>query len=131
MFGIIPLFISVLLLWLMSPWHAAIALFVPAFAFALSNGICIPNLTSISLGVKPEFSGTASGLMGVSQLGMGVVLSSVLGVIISDSAVPLFVLMTVSLLVVVAGLLVWRPELQSHLKNSAYKYTVMSREEKS
>lgn len=108
MLGVIPLFIAILLLWIMSPWHAAIALFIPACAFAISNGMCIPNLTSIGLGVKPEFSGTASGLMGVSQLGVGVVLSSVLGVIINDSALPLFVLMSVSLLVVVAGLLVWK-----------------------
>ena len=106
--GIIPLFISILLLWAMSPWQAAVALFIPAFAFALSNGICIPNLTSICLGARPEFSGTASGLMGVAQLGVGVVLSSVLGVVISDSAVPLFALMTLSLLVVVLGLFIWK-----------------------
>jgi DHA1 family bicyclomycin/chloramphenicol resistance-like MFS transporter len=106
--GMIPLFVSVVLAWALSPWQLAFALFIPAFAFAFSNGICIPNLTSIALGVKPEFAGTASGLMGVAQLGAGVVMSSVLGVILSESPVPLFALMTLSLGVSVIGLLVWR-----------------------
>ena len=106
--GMIPLFVSVFLVWALSPWQLAFALFIPAFAFAFSNGICIPNLTSIALGVKPEFAGTASGLMGIAQLGVGVVLSSVLGVILAGSAVPLFVLMTLSLFISVIGLLLWR-----------------------
>ncbi len=106
--GIIPLFASVFLVWALSPWELAFALFIPAFAFAFSNGICIPNLSSIALGVKPEFAGTASGLMGVAQLGAGVVLSSVLGMILAGSAVPLFALMTLSLGIAVIGLLMWR-----------------------
>ena len=106
--GMIPLFISVFLVWALSPWELAFALFIPAFAFAFSNGICIPNLTSIALGVKPEFAGTASGLMGVAQLGAGVVLSSVLGVILAESPVPLFTLMTLSLGIGVIGLLIWK-----------------------
>jgi len=107
--GIIPLFVSIILVWVLSPWQLAFGLFIPAFAFALSNGICIPNLTSIALGIKPEYSGTASGLLGVAQLGMGVLLSSILGVVISGSAIPLFTMMTLSLVVVVIGLLLWRP----------------------
>ena len=107
--GTIPIFISVLLVWLLSPWHMAFALFIPAFVFALSNGICIPNLTSIGLGVKPEFAGTASGLLGVTQLGVGVVFSSILGVVLDDSAVPMFVMMTLCLLIAGAGLLIWQP----------------------
>jgi DHA1 family bicyclomycin/chloramphenicol resistance-like MFS transporter len=106
--GMIPLFISVFLVWALSPWELAFALFIPAFAFAFSNGICIPNLTSIALGVKPEFAGTASGLMGVAQLGAGVVLSSVLGVVLAESPVPLFTLMTLSLGIGVIGLLIWK-----------------------
>jgi DHA1 family bicyclomycin/chloramphenicol resistance-like MFS transporter len=107
--GTIPIFISVLLVWVLSPWHMAFALFIPAFVFALSNGICIPNLTSISLGVRPEFAGTASGLLGVTQLGVGVVFSSVLGMVLDDSAVPMFVMMTLCLLIAGAGLLIWQP----------------------
>ena len=107
--GIIPLFLSVFLVWALSPWELAFALFIPAFAFAFSNGICIPNLTSIALGIKPEFAGTASGLMGVAQLGAGVVLSSVLGVVLAGSPVPLFTLMTLSLGIGVIGLLIWKP----------------------
>ena len=106
--GMIPLFISVFLVWALSPWELAFALFIPAFAFAFCNGICIPNLTSIALGVKPEFAGTASGLMGVAQLGAGVVLSSVLGVVLAESPVPLFTLMTLSLGIGVIGLLIWK-----------------------
>ena len=106
--GIIPLFVSVLLIWLLSAWQLAFALYIPAFLFAFSNGISIPNLTSIGLGVKPEFAGTASGLMGVAQLGVGVVLSSILGVVLEGSAVPLFAMMTVSLCIATVGLLMWR-----------------------
>lgn len=107
--GMIPIFISTLLMWALSPWQWAFALFIPAFFFALSNGICIPNLTSIGLGIKPEFAGTASGLLGVSQLGSGVILSSLLGVTLAASAVPLFAMMTVSLLIAIIGLVIWQP----------------------
>lgn len=107
--GCIPIFVSVLLMWLLSPWPVAVALFVPAFAFALSNGICIPNLTSLALGVRPAFAGTASGLIGVAQLGVGVLLSSVLGIILTDSAIPLFTMMTLSALIAVLGLWIWQP----------------------
>lgn len=108
--GVIPIFIAIILAWVMSPWPLAIALFIPAYAFAMSNGICIPNLTSIVLGVRPEYAGTASGLMGVAQLGVGVVLSSILGMILDDSAIPLFVMMTLSLSIAVVGLFMWKKE---------------------
>ncbi|MGB1010063.1 MAG: multidrug effflux MFS transporter [Thiolinea sp.] len=111
--GIIPLFISVLMMWLLSPWPLAFTLFIPAFAFAFSNGMCIPNLASIGLGIQPRFAGTASGLLGVAQLGVGVVLSSVLGMVISGSAVPMFALMTVCLVIVSVGLVIWVPVSQS------------------
>ncbi len=107
--GIIPIFISVFLMWALSPWPFAFALFIPAFVFAFSNGMCIPNLAAIGLGVQPKFAGTASGLLGVAQLGVGVAFSSILGVIIAESALPLFTLMTVCLVIVVVGLLIWRP----------------------
>ena len=109
MLGIIPLFIAVLLMWVMSPWPLAFALFFPALVFAFSNGMCIPNLAAIGIGVRPEFAGTASGLLGVAQLGVGALFSSLLGMIISESAIPLFVLMTVCLLIVTMGLVIWRP----------------------
>nr|CAA6827123.1 MAG: Bcr/CflA family efflux transporter [uncultured Thiotrichaceae bacterium] len=107
--GMIPLFISIFLLWVLSPWPLAFALFIPAFAFAFSNGICIPGLTSICLGIKPEFAGTASGLLGVAQLGIGVMLGTILGAMLDESATPLFVMMTLSLLITIAGLLIWQP----------------------
>ena len=55
-----------------------------------------------------ELAGTASGLTGTVQISTGIVLTVVVSLVLAESAVPLFALISGSALVCAGGLLVLR-----------------------
>jgi DHA1 family bicyclomycin/chloramphenicol resistance-like MFS transporter len=101
--SIIPAFIGMLFFWAFSGSDALLALFLPMQLIAFSNGICLPNVTSAAMSVRTSLAGTASGLTGTIQIFTGILLSLLVGVLISDHAWPLFALMTLCLWVCIGG----------------------------
>ncbi len=55
----------------LSPYWTPVSLFVPLALSALGNGLTIPGSTAAALSAKPELAGSAAGLMGAAQLGLG------------------------------------------------------------
>ncbi len=101
--SLIPIVVGVLLFWVLSPWDNLLALFLPMQFIALSNGMGLPNLTSALMSVRPELAGTASGLQGTVQLSAGMLLTIVVSTLLTDTALPLYMCLTVSALLALYG----------------------------
>jgi DHA1 family bicyclomycin/chloramphenicol resistance-like MFS transporter len=84
-----------------------LAVFLPMALFTFGNGIGLPNAMAGAVSVDPAFAGTASGLVGFVQMSIGALWSAIAGAAVTDSQLPLAVLMTVGATVamVYAGLL--------------------------
>lgn len=103
--SIVPIVLGITLFWLLSGWSNLVALFLPMQLIAFSNGICMPNLTSASMSVRPELAGTASGLSGTVQVASAIGLTLVVSVLLNQSELPLFAAMTLCAIVCIAGYL--------------------------
>ncbi len=68
----------------LAPWTPA-TLFLPLLLNSFGNGMAIPGGTALALSVRPDLAGTAAGLMGALQLGLGAV-----GAVIIGYAVPVW-----------------------------------------
>jgi DHA1 family bicyclomycin/chloramphenicol resistance-like MFS transporter len=60
------------------PWTPA-ALFLPLMLNGAGNGLTIPGATALALSVRPHLAGTAAGLLGALQLGLGALASVLAG----------------------------------------------------
>lgn len=78
-----------------------LALFLPLTAFALGNGMSLPNGLAGAISVNPRIAGAASGLAGFLQMGAGTLASIVAGVIVlHGAAAMILVMLTASALAV-------------------------------
>ena len=88
-------------------------LFVPQFFISLGNGVLLPNAIAGAVSVRPQAAGTASGITGFTQMGMGALAAQAMSHVLSNagSALPLAVAMF--LLVIATAVsyfaLLWRP----------------------
>lgn len=103
--SIIPIVLGIALFWLLSGWHSLVALFLPMQLIAFSNGICLPNLTSASMSVRPELAGTASGLSGTVQVASAIGLTLIVSMLLNQSEYPLFAAMTLCGITCIVGYL--------------------------
>ncbi len=101
--SMIPVISGAVLFWLLSPWNTLLGLFLPMQLIALSNGMCLPNLTSAAMSVRPDLAGTASGLTGTIQISTGMVLTLFTSLFLNDSAHPLFFMISLAAVVCVFG----------------------------
>ena len=76
---------------LVLPWTPA-TLFLPLMLNGLGNGLAIPGGTALALAVRPDLAGTAAGLMGALQLGIGALAAILAGYIVTVWAPSLVVL---------------------------------------
>jgi DHA1 family bicyclomycin/chloramphenicol resistance-like MFS transporter len=76
------------------PWTPA-TLFLPLILNSFGNGLTLPGATAGALSVKPELAGTAAGLSGSLQLGIGAI-----GSVIVAWAVPLWPLSLIVIMLV-------------------------------
>jgi MFS transporter, DHA1 family, multidrug resistance protein len=67
-----------------APWTPA-TLFLPLLLNSFGNGLAIPGGTALALSVRPDLAGTAAGIMGALQLGLGA-----LGAVIIGYLVPIW-----------------------------------------
>ncbi len=60
------------------PWTPA-TLFLPLCLNAVGNGMTIPGGTAMALSVRPDLAGTAAGILGATQLGLGALGAVIIG----------------------------------------------------
>ncbi|WP_247887362.1 multidrug effflux MFS transporter [Azospirillum sp. SYSU D00513] len=70
---------AVMLALLLAGVFTPLALFLPATVMCLGNGLVMPTSMSAAIGVEPRLAGTASGLLGFCQMGMGAAVSATVG----------------------------------------------------
>ena len=66
------------LLWALAPPNLFL-FFLPMMVMAFGNGIAQPNAIAAAVSVRPGLAGTASGLVGALQMGLGAVMSVAAG----------------------------------------------------
>jgi MFS transporter, DHA1 family, multidrug resistance protein len=86
--------------------------FMPQLVVSLGNGLMLPGALAGAVSVRPQAAGTAAGIAGFAQMGVGAAMTQYAGTLLAGaaSAVPMTVLMNVIVLVLVVsfGLLVRR-----------------------
>lgn len=105
-YGQLPMALGVLLFWVLSSIQHPVALFFPMFLVAFSNGMTLPNLMSIAMGVRPSLSASASGLVGFVQLGFGVLMTVLLSWLLPMSTHWFYIVITLAGLVCGAGIII-------------------------
>jgi MFS transporter, DHA1 family, multidrug resistance protein len=73
---------SAVLCMLVLPWTPA-ALFLPLMLNGIGNGLTVPGGTAAALSVRPDLAGTAAGLVGATQLGLGALAAVVVGSLVT------------------------------------------------
>lgn len=102
--GAAPFTFGVALFWLALITRHPVVLFLPMFIVAFSNGMALPSMFSIAMSVRPSLAASASGLAGSLQTAVGVLLSVLVGYLLPFSDLWLFLIITVSMLMSMAGL---------------------------
>lgn len=69
--------------------RSGLMLFLPMVLVGLGNGLCLPSALSGAVSVRPDLAGSASGLSGALQIGMGAVSSTLVAWLLSDAMYPL------------------------------------------
>ena len=81
------------------------ALFIAAMPIWIGNGLTMPSVTASALSVRPDLAGTASGLLGAAQLGVGAVSAQITAVVLSTTGWPMVSVMAVSAVLALCGYL--------------------------
>lgn len=84
-------------------------LFVPVIFTGIGNGLTLPSANAGMVSVRPHLAGSASGLGGAIQLGVGAILTIISGKLLSVESGPyplLYVMLVSSVLAVFAALFV-------------------------
>ncbi len=76
-------------------WFGLVHFFVLAGVMSLGNGFSMPNGFAGIVSVEPGRAGTASGLSGALQMGLGAIAMTVVGHTLTDSAMPVIVIMLI------------------------------------
>ena len=93
--------VTMLLLWAVG-YFVPLALFGPMMLSAIGNGLNIPNGNAGAISVIPARAGAASGLSGFIQMGVGAASSALAGHLITDSQLPLALIMGCATLIAIA-----------------------------
>ena len=78
-----------LLILLLAGWEHWMAIFLPMTVHAVGNGIGLPNGLAGAVSVDPWRAGTASGLAGFFQMGVGALASALVGALVITEAWPM------------------------------------------
>ena len=94
--GLVFAVLGLTLLWALSGIPHTAALFLPMTVLAVSNGLTLPSATASAVSIRPELAGTAAGLAGSLQIGVGALGAFAVGLMQEGamSAVPMMVIMT-------------------------------------
>ncbi len=79
------------LIWLAVFGLSVFFLFASSALFSMGNGLAMPNTQAGALNAIPEIAGTASAAAAFLQTMMGAVVAQTVGLLVTDSATPMFV----------------------------------------
>lgn len=102
--GFLPFITGVLLFWLLLPLQHPVALFLPMMIVAFSNGMSLPSMITLAMSYRQDLAASASALAGSVQTSFGIILSVATGYLLPLADLWLFVLLSLSAVVSVAGL---------------------------
>ena len=68
------------------------------FVLAISNGLILPSAMASAVSARPRLAGTAAGIAGSVQIGLGALLAFLVGVLQegSHNAAPMMIIMTLA-----------------------------------
>ena len=104
--SMIPMVLGIALFWIFYSAEHLAGLFLPMLFIGLSNGMCLPNLTSAAMSVRADSAGSASGLLGTLHIATAIVITLVLSVTLQQSELPLFLAITLCGFIAMAGMAV-------------------------
>ncbi|CUA87845.1 drug resistance transporter, Bcr/CflA subfamily [Chelatococcus sambhunathii] len=78
----------------MMPW-TPVTLFLPLVVNAVGNGLTMPGATAGALSARPEAAGTAAGVAGALQLGLGALVSFITGAAVVAAPTALIAVMAI------------------------------------
>jgi DHA1 family bicyclomycin/chloramphenicol resistance-like MFS transporter len=79
------------------------AIFIAAMPIWIGNGLTMPSTTASALSVRPELAGTASGLLGAGQLGLGAFVALITAYALGATGWPMVAVMGISMLLMLVG----------------------------
>jgi DHA1 family bicyclomycin/chloramphenicol resistance-like MFS transporter len=79
------------------------AIFIAAMPIWVGNGLTMPSITASALSVRPELAGTASGLLGAGQLGMGAIVALITAHAVGATAWPMVAIMGLATVLMLVG----------------------------
>jgi DHA1 family bicyclomycin/chloramphenicol resistance-like MFS transporter len=74
---------------IVAPAGGPAIVFVPQFVTSLGNGMLLPNAIAGAVSVRPQAAGTASGITGFVQMGIGAAAAQAIGHILAGAETPL------------------------------------------
>lgn len=110
MMGTYMPFIGLAMIWTAAGYNHPAAIFVPMSIISFCNGLAIPSASAGAVSVDPNIAGSASGVSGFLQLGIGALLSFAVGWLQHYSLSAMMIVMTFSGFCAVIGLLLTRVE---------------------
>ena len=104
--GCLVAFVGLAVLWSLRGWNDPGALFFAMAVIAISNGMTLPNSMANTMALFPSLAGTASGLAGFIQLGVGAIATVIVAGQMTTSADPMIWAMTISGCLSLVGILI-------------------------
>jgi len=80
-----------------------VAIILPSSLIAIGNGILLPNAIAGAVSIRPQAAGTASGVLGCTQMLLGAAMAQLAGILVADASTPMP--MALQMLAVAAGCL--------------------------
>ncbi len=93
--GVVIAAIGIALFWIMVHINRPIALFLPMMFLTFSNGITLPSATVGAMALRPDLSGTASGVGGMLQMIVAAIATTAVGWVLATSSIPMLFALTV------------------------------------
>ncbi|WP_227010563.1 multidrug effflux MFS transporter [Pelagibius marinus] len=88
-----------------------LALFGPVMLVGLGNGLSMPSATAAAISRRPDLAGTASGLLGFTQMMIGALVTLLVGWLQGDTVYPMVTVMAASAVIAFLGYLLARTPL--------------------
>lgn len=86
--------IGIGLFWALAHIDRPIALFLPMMFITFSNGVTLPSATVGAMALRPDLSGTASGVGGMLQMIVAAIATTAVGWVLATSSLPMIVALT-------------------------------------
>lgn len=103
-FEIVGVALATTLAWT-APELGPVIVFVPQLVIALGNGMLLPGAIAGATSVRPQAAGTAAGIIGCTQMGLGAALVQYAAALLGDatSALPMALLMDLMVVLLAAS----------------------------